>query len=317
MFVGIGVGVGRQRFGGGVIPFRFTIDTRNVSTGSSNANQFRLPLTNAFAPITPNFTIYWGDGTSDYVNSFTSPIHTYASGGVYTITIEGVISGIKFDNSNDRLKMLNVISWGTLTNLGSTSNIAGCSDFFGCSNLTSNATDSPILERSQQNIFRSCTSLNGGVSNWNTSQVTSFDGAFRSASSFNQNIGLWDVSKVTTFTNMFLSQGAFNNGGSDSIKNWNTSSATSMAGMFFGVSAFNQPIGNWNISNVTVSFGSFISNASYAHLDDIYQKWSLQSLKPNLTIGFGTAKYTSAGVIGRGILTASPNNWTITDGGLI
>jgi surface protein len=105
--------------------------------------------------------------------------------------------------------------WGTLTNLGSSSNSGGCSDFFGCSNLTSNATDSPILERAIQNIFRSCTSLNGGISNWNTSQVTSLDGAFRNASSFNQNIGSWDVGKVTSFSNMFLSQAAFNNGGSD------------------------------------------------------------------------------------------------------
>jgi surface protein len=317
-FVGIGVGIGRQRFasGGEVTPFQFTIDTTNTSVGSTNADQFRLPLSSSNAPITPDFTIYWGDGSSDYVNSFTSPIHTYSSAGVYTITIVGAISGIKFNNSNDRLKMLNVNSWGALTNLGSLSTSGNSSDFFGCSNLTSNATDSPILGGSQSSLFRACSSLNGGLANWDVSQVTSLNGTFRNASSFNQNIGSWDVGNVTIFQNMFLSQSAFNNGGSDSIKNWNTSSATNMAQMFLLTNAFNQPIGDWDISNVT-TFGNIINNSSYSYLDDIYQKWSLQSVQPNLTIGFGTAKYTIAGASGRSVLTSPPNNWTITDGGLI
>ena len=314
----MGVGINRQRFGSGgeVTPFQFTIDTTKTSVGSTSADQFRLPLSSTLAPITPDFTIYWGDGSSDYVNSFTSPIHTYASAGVYTITIVGAISGIKFGDSNDRLKMLNVNSWGALTNLGSLSTSSNSSDFFGCSNLTSNATDSPILDRSQSGLFRSCSSLNGGLANWDVSQVTSFNGAFRSVSSFNQNIGSWDVGNVTVFLNMFLSAAAFNNGGSDSIKNWDTSSAINMNQVFLGASAFNQPIGDWDISNVT-NFGNIINNSSYSYLDDIYQKWSLQSVQPNLTIGFGTAKYTIAGASGRAVLTSPPNNWTITDGGLI
>jgi surface protein len=276
-----------------------------------------LPLSSTLSPTTPNCTIFWGDGTNEVVNSFTSPIHTYASIGIYTITIVGAISGIRFANGNDRLKILNVNSWGTLTNLGSTSFTVSASDFFGCTNLTSNATDSPILGGGIPGMFRSCSSLNGGLANWNVSQVRSMDGMFRSATSFNQNIGSWNVGNVTTFQNMFLSQGAFNNGGSNSIQNWNTSSATTMAQMFLGVTAFNQPIGNWNISNVTINFTSFISNNSYSHLNDIYQKWSLQSVKPNLTIGFGTATYTIAGAAGRSILTSPPNNWTITDGGQV
>jgi surface protein len=368
--VGIGIGIGRQRFGGGVIPFQFTIDTRNVSTGSSNANQFSLPLNSTSAPITPDFTIYWGDGTSDYVNSFTSPIHTYASGGVYTITIEGVISGIKFSNTNDRLKILNVNSWGALTNLGSASNVTSASNFFGCENLTTTATDSPILQRNLGQLFRSCTSLTSGLSNWNTSLVTSTNAMFRS-SAFNGNIGSWDVSNVTDFINMFLSCGQFNNGGSDSIKNWDTSSAINMVQVFSNATSFNQPIEDWDVSSVTnmnglfqnaqnfnqplggwdvsavtnmsvmfngatnfnqyidawdirnvTNFTSFMasktpSTLSANVLGQIYDKWSALSVNPNLNISFGTAKYDSTGVTGRGILTSSPNNWTITDGGLL
>jgi hypothetical protein len=57
-------------------------------------------------------------------------------------------------------------------------------------------------------------------------------------------------------------------------------------------------------------------NYSADNLDLIYQKWSLLSIKPNLTINFGTIKYTAASAAGRLILTSAPNNWTITDGGI-
>jgi surface protein len=279
------------------------------------------------------------------VNSFTSPVHTYSSGGIYTITIVGSISGIRFNNTGDRLKMLNVISWGALTNLGSTSNTGQASDFYGCSNLTSTATDSPILVRALALLFRGCSSLNGGISNWNTSQVTSFNQMFRNATVFNQDIGNWDVGNVTTFDNMFLTAPQFNNGGSDSIKNWNTSKVTNMSQTFTNATAFNQPIGSWDTSTVTGMSGTFngardfnqnigswnisgVTNFtnfmvsknsttfSSANLDAIYNGWSAQSVKPNLSISFGTAKYTSASSAGRAILTSAPNNWTITDGGL-
>jgi surface protein len=321
MFVGVGIGVGRQRFAGGgdiILPFQFTINTNSTSAGSTSNNQFQLPLSNVVSPITPNFTIYWGDGSSDFVNSFTSPIHTYSTIGIYTITIEGDISGIKFNNTGDRLKMFNVISWGTRTNLGSTSNTIQASDFYGCGNLTSNATDSPILVGSLQSMFRGCILLNGGISNWNTSQVKSMNGVFRAATLFNQNIGNWDVGNVIDFSNMFLSNTVFNNGGSSSINNWNTSNATNMTQLFLNVSAFNQPIGNWDVSKVAVGqFGNFINNPSYSHLDNIYNGWSTKTLIPNNSVSFGTAKYTSEGVAGRAILTSPPNNWTITDGGLL
>jgi hypothetical protein len=56
-------------------------------------------------------------------------------------------------------------------------------------------------------------------------------------------------------------------------------------------------------------------NYSASNLDSIYNGWSTQSVKPNLTIPFGTIKYTAAGQAGKDILLDPPNNWTITDGG--
>ncbi|WP_264551941.1 BspA family leucine-rich repeat surface protein [Flavobacterium sp. N2038] len=172
---------------------------------------------------------------------------------------------------------------------------------------------------------------------------------------FNQNIGTWNVSNVSDFSNMFLGAQTFNNGGSPDINNWilktngsvnmskmfasvnsyisttfnqpignwNTSAVTNMSQMFgatAGKVAFNQNIGNWNISNVT-DFTNFMinktpTNFSTANLDAIYNGWSSRPVKTPITITFGAAKYTSASSTGRAILTASPNNWAITDGGI-
>ena len=119
---------------------------------------------------------------------------------------------------------------------------------------------------------------------------------------------------------MFKSATAFNNGGSSSIGNWNTSLVTDMSRAFNTATAFNQNIGTWNVEAVTsiVFFMSGKTAADYsaANLDAIYNGWSTQSVQPNLTISFGTIKYTAAGQTGRNTLDNAPNNWTITDGGI-
>jgi hypothetical protein len=93
-----------------------------------------------------------------------------------------------------------------------------------------------------------------------------------------------------------------------------------MQNMFTSAFAFNQNIGSWNISNVT-NFTNFMQGKTFTdysttNLDAIYNGWSLLSVQPNLTIDFGTIKYTLAGQAGTNILTGAPNNWVITDGGI-
>jgi hypothetical protein len=63
-------------------------------------------------------------------------------------------------------------------------------------------------------------------------------------------------------------------------------------------------------------WGKTAATFSTANLDAIYNGWSARTLKPNVTITFGSAKYTAAATAGRLVLTSSPNSWTITDGGL-
>jgi surface protein len=91
--------------------------------------------------------------------------------------------------------------------------------------------------------------------------------------------------------------------------------------MFNGATAFNQDIGSWNVSNVT-NFGSFMegkaaANYSAANLNSIYNGWGSRAVQPNLSISFGSIKYNSTAQSSKNILTGSPNNWTITDGGQV
>lgn len=262
--------------------FVFTVKTDNV--GVSTSTQFRLPLTTSSGL---DFVIEWGDGVVQRITSHTAPeiTHTYPSIGTYQIQISGLLVGWSFNNLGDRLKLLNVFQWGVF-------NITTTNNFDGCTNLTCSATDAPIITtNSLSGMFRECTNFNGAIGNWNVSNVTNMANMFLRATSFNQPIDSWNVSNVTT-----------------------------MQGMLQSANAFNQDISNWNITSVT-NFTSFMNaktnlNYSASNLDLIYQKWSLLAVKPNLSISFGTIKYTAAGSAGRLVLTSAPNNWTITDGGI-
>ncbi len=116
----------------------FTIVVKTDNLGSTPSNQFILPL----APgSTYNFTIDWGDGTTETITSDSSPLHLYATGGTKTIKItENVAGGFPriYFNGNDYegRKLLQITNWGDIT-------WASMSRAFdGCANMTITATDS-------------------------------------------------------------------------------------------------------------------------------------------------------------------------------
>ena len=171
------------------------------------------------------------------------------------------------------------------------------------------------------NMFNSTQAFNQPINSWNTVSVLGMVGMFELATAFNQPIDNWNMTNVTSTQFMFNGAFAFN----QPLANWERvgstlANVTSMNNMFSGTSAFNQPIGNWNVSKVT-NFTSFMLNKTPAtfsstNLDAIYNGWIVNGVKPNITISFGTAKYTSAGTTGKNILLAAPNNWIIQDGGI-
>jgi len=185
-------------------------------------------------------------------------------------------------------------------------------------------------------MFRSATAFNQSISNWNISGATSLGGMFLGATSFNQPLN-WDTSRITIMTNVFDGTTSFNQDIStwnvasvirfdfmfrnavsfnQNISNWNTGKATSLVGMFTNATSFSQNLGNWNISAVTSMTGMFDGvTLSTANYDSLLLGWSGEAVKSNVVFSGGNSKYSTAGQVGRDILTGT-YGWTITDGGL-
>tara|TARA_R110002012_G_scaffold322031_1_gene553982 strand:+ start:382 stop:3792 length:3411 start_codon:yes stop_codon:yes gene_type:complete len=220
------------------LSFQFTVKTDN--TGTSNDDQFTLPLVSSFNGITSE--VDWGDSSSNTITAYdqSEVTHTYASAGTYTITITNALRGFQFNNGGDKAKILDIQNWGVFE-------LDKDRVFNGCSNLTQSATDAPTITTTNiNNMFRSASDFNGDISSWNTSSITSMYAMFNSASAFNQDISSWDVSSATNMYAMFYKASSFN----QDIGNWDVSSATNMSNMFAQASSFNQPIGNWDVSSV-------------------------------------------------------------------
>jgi len=325
-------------------PFVSTWNTNNTSVGSSTSTQVSLPL---IASGTYNFSVDWGDGTYGQVTTYNiGNTHTYSIAGTYVIKIYGVCIGWQFNNSGDRLKILDIYSWGKLRLGNSLGYFNGCANL-NLSNVIDvlNLTGTTILS----NAFQGCSGMTtcNRMNEWNVSNVTLLNNIFQNCSNFDQNIGNWNVSSVVDFSRMFAQAIKFNNGGSSDINNWNlkttgtvdmntmfananlfnqplnnwnTIAVVNMLSMFQNATVFNQDIGSWNISNVanlsSFMLGKTPATFSTANLDSIYNGWSTRTVQPSITITFGTAKYTAGAITGRAILTGAPNLWNITDGGI-
>ena len=252
-----------------------TWNTTKISTGSTNSTSIKLPLE---ATGTYDFTVDWGDGNSSYVTAYdqANVTHTYASEGSYDLSISGTITGWRFNNVGDKLKLTDISNWGSL-NLGNSNGY-----FFGCQNFNATATDALDLTGTTDmsyaflgayvfnyntsawdvsnitkmtGMFFNAYHFNQDISSWDVSIVTDMENMFRGAHDFNQDISSWDVSQVTIMSYMFSSAVVFN----QDISSWDVSKVTNMEGMFFGAEVFNQDINIWDVSSVTTMVGTFDS----------------------------------------------------------
>lgn len=263
-----------------LVYFEFTVDTRN--TGTSNDNQFQLPL--VFTALTPNITVDWGDGTTSSVTAWDDPnkLHTYSAEGEYAIKIYGDLKSWAFRNEIDDDKFLQVKKWGQFK-------FDTDQTFYGASVMTSSAEDIPELSSSMYGAFRSCR-FNAPINTWDWSPSTNWLEIFRGNKYFNQSFTGVDSSNVTSFSRAFYGTGP----------------------------VFNQSLGDLNIGSVVSMTGLFevapgVDSVNYS---DTLIKWAAQSVQPNLTVDFGASQYTSEGKIARDVLT-NTHGWTISDGGLV
>ena len=231
--------------GGGIaFPFEFTVDT--TQAGTSNSDQFTIPITSS----TPyNITTSDGQSITGAVGATTL---TFPSAGTYTVSIIGSCNGWRFDNGGDRLKMLNISNWGVYAN-------STYGAFRGCSNMTCSATDIPIGNHTRMtNAFYGCINFNGAIGNWDVSNVTLMDGVF-GFTPFNQDLSNWDVSNVTKMSTMFINATSFN----QNINSWNVSSVTDMNQMFSGATSFNSELYSWDVGSVQRMDNMFSSATSF------------------------------------------------------
>jgi surface protein len=216
-----------------------------------------------------DFSVDWGDGTSDAITSWNQPEtkHTYPAYGTYTVTIRGTIKGFQcataptqsINGVSDRIRTIE--RWGCLRFKPS---VLGGGFFESTPFLNfPNVQDTPNFEgiTSLERMF-AWRLVQGGAPNygrineWDISGITDLRYMFSNNPYFDQNVGAWDVRNVQTMEGLFQAYndqtlGSFNNGGSPDIGNWRPSNCTNMSYMFYSQKFFNQNIGNWDVSNVS------------------------------------------------------------------
>ncbi|WDE13723.1 BspA family leucine-rich repeat surface protein [Thalassomonas haliotis] len=243
-------------------PFITTWETNVNGKAFSDDNQIMIDTDGTGY----DYQVDWGDGTVDeHVTG--DIVHTYATEGTYTVTINGSFPQLYFEApideyynlySSDHNKLRSIEQWGDIQ--WRSMHRA----FAGCKSLISNATDKPDLSNvsDMRSMFEGAEVLNQDLSSWDVSNVTDMSNMFYLAKAFNQDLGSWDVSNVTDMSDMFFLAQAFN----QNLGSWNVSNVTNMSGMFHHARAYNQDLNSWDVSNVT-DMGAMFSMAEVFNQD--------------------------------------------------
>lgn len=230
-----------------IAPATAFITTWEVTAGNLTVN---LPIN---ANFNYNFTILWGDEDLNdpsfvpqtFIHNSTNPAtfplsHTYASPGVYTITMEGVFEYFgNYGCPAPMSQLRSVEQWGT--NVWRSLSESFCYT----SNFQINASDAPDL-----------------------SLVTDMKHLFNLSYEFDSPIGHWDVSNVEDFSYVFGQNLLFNH----PLTNWNPINATTLSDMFYSAESFNQPLAHWNLPRVTDIDGMFMDAKS---ITQDYSCWNM------------------------------------------
>ena len=191
-----------------------------------------------------DFTIDWGDGTTEHITEWDQGSHVYAEEGVYEVTMEGVFEAWGPDGEHhwDAIKLDEISQWGTFK----MSENGGW--FQSCANLEVTATDAPDLTAvtDYRYAFMCSGITNPDFTAWDVSRATNFMSMFDACYNFDGDISTWDTSSVTSFHHMFYRDYALNS----DLSNWDVSSVTSLDYTFDNCQLFNSDISGWDVSNM-------------------------------------------------------------------
>lgn len=294
------------------LPTVIKIDTRIVEGASTDANSFLLPI-NSFAG-----TIDWGDGTQQNAtsvgNNGIKKIYSSPGEKIITITKNSSSAYFSFFYNADRVKLLEIIAYGTgmVLNTGS---------FAGAKNLKiSSATGVAKVGTTMHSAFSEMLSLTNiqNLENINTSNLLTAQSAFMLSPNFNNKIVL-NAPNLTTTYRMLDGCTSFN---SDIIVN--APELVDMEFMLRNATAFNKDISGW-VFNKNVKLGFFMAGKTASNYNPVYLDAFLATLK-NTVVGTGRTQSTKVANFGTIKRTAASNNdynaliadgWTIQHGGLI
>jgi len=295
-------------------PFTIVIDTRNISTGSSAANQFLYPQDPNALDGYIDFLVDWGDGEFSRIqNKADARIpHTYQVPGIYVLNFykpkgKTIYISPRYENNEaERLKLIKVLRWGSFDiTRGS---------FWGCVNLDLSQVEGDF------STYRTCESLfrGAGSQTIKTLDTMQFRGGtvssvFAGMPEFNQQF-IFNLPNATVLLATFIECTKFN-----SKINFIAPNLTSLTRVFEGCSLFNQDISTWfdwtKITNLT----DIMRRKSSANYNPQYYDNLLIALdaggQTNVPLGMGSIKHTSVGSSAKNNLLAK--GWTITDGGMI
>lgn len=203
-----------------------------------------------------DFTIDWGDGTTEHItnvysNGSISYIgHNYGGtgGDMYDISISGTCDGFGYtfvDRSRYSGIILSILEWGgvKLHNEGY--------QFYECTSLEvpndlfiSNSIDLSYLTN-MSSMFMGCELFNADLSAWDISTVTDMSSMFSGCREFSSDLSSWDTASVTDMSSMFSGCWEF----TSDLSSWNTSSVTDMSYMFSTCTFFNSDLSSWDTSS--------------------------------------------------------------------
>jgi len=310
----------------------FSINTSNLTTGSSTASQFKLPLTSSG---TYDLDVDWGDNTTDTITTYNQSevTHTYATAGSYNIKCtpnNSTLIDIRFNAGGDRNKIIDISQWGSVE-------FKSNAVFFNCNYLDVSATDAPAINTNGlSSLFRGCFSFNGAINHWDISGVTQLNNCFESSYTFNQPLNDWDVSQVTNANFIFKDCRSFN----QPLNSWDTGSFTSIRETFSNCINFNQNLNTWDTGNVTNMFKTFFGATNFdqsllwdissvtdirdflrngelstANYDATLISWSGQDVSLNESTNFGSSEYSAGDAAAARAVLINDKGWTIVDGG--